>query len=160
MIAPRDLAILDVLQRNSDTSLTELGERVHLSPSACSRRVAQLREAGYIARNVAVLDRAKVGLPTTIFVTVRTQHHSEEWTDRFRRAVSDIPEIVEAYRLTGQVDYILKIVLPRVEDYDRVYKDLIGRIEMTSVSAFISMETVKQAEALPLGSAHVSPPGR
>ena len=150
MISHRDIAILDILQRDSDTPLSEIGERVHLSPSACSRRIAQMRAAGYINRNVAVLDRQKIGLPTTIFVTIGTNTHSEEWTHRFREAVSEIPEIVEAYRMTGQVDYILKIVLPMVEDYDRVYKQLIQRIEMTDVSASISMETVKHVEAMPL----------
>jgi Lrp/AsnC family transcriptional regulator len=150
MITPRDVAILDILQRDSDTSLGALGEKVHLSASACSRRIAQLREAGFIRRNVAVLDRAKVGLPTTLFVTVGSGEHSEEWTNRFRQAVAEIPESVEAHRMTGSVDYILKIVLPNVEDYDRVYKELIRRINMTDVSAFISMETVKSVEALPL----------
>ncbi|MDG5495995.1 MULTISPECIES: Lrp/AsnC family transcriptional regulator [Azospirillaceae] len=150
MINARDIAILDILQRDSDTSLSEMGEKVHLSPSACSRRIAQLREAGFIRRNVALLDRATVGLPTTLFVTVGSGEHSEEWTSRFRQAVAEIPEIVEAHRMTGSVDYILKIVLPNVEDYDRVYKQLIRRIKMTDVSAFISMETVKSVEALPL----------
>lgn len=150
MITPRDVAILDILQRDSDTSLGEVGEKVHLSASACSRRIAQLREAGFIRRNVAVLDRAKVGLPTTLFVTVGSGEHSEAWTTRFRQAVAEIPEIVEAHRMTGSVDYILKIVLPNVEDYDRVYKELIRRINMKDVSAFISMETVKSVEALPL----------
>jgi Lrp/AsnC family transcriptional regulator len=150
MITPRDVAILDILQRDSDTSLNIVGEKVHLSASACSRRIAQLREAGFIRRNVAVLDRTKVGLPTTLFVTVGSGEHSEEWTLRFRQAVAEIPEIVEAHRMTGSVDYILKIVLPNVEDYDRVYKDLIRRINMNDVSAFISMETVKSVEILPL----------
>lgn len=150
MITARDIAIMDILQCDSDISLCDLGERVHLSPSACSRRVAQLREAGYITRNMAVLDRIKVGLATTVFVTVGTRQHSESWTNQFRQAIAAIPEIIEAYRLTGSVDYILKIVLPAVEDYDRVYKELIRRVEMTQVSAFISMETVKQGNALPL----------
>lgn len=150
MITARDVAILDILQSDSDTPLAEIGQRVHLSPSACSRRIAQLRESGYIRRNVAVLDRAAIGLPTTIFVTVGTRQHSEEWTEQFRKALASIPEIVEAYRLTGSVDYILKVVLPAVEDYDQLYKELIRRVEMTEVAAFISMETVKRVEALPL----------
>lgn len=152
MISSRDIAILEVLQCDSDTSLSALGEKVHLSPSACSRRVSQLREAGYISRNVAVINRITVGLPTTIFVTVGTSQHNEEWTTRFHDALAEIPEIVEAHRLTGSVDYILKIVLSAVEDYDRVYKTLIRRIDMAEVSAFISMETVKSSLALPLSA--------
>lgn len=150
MLSPRDAAILDILQRDSDTPLAVLGEQVHLSPSACSRRVSHLREAGYIKRNVAVLDRALVRLPTTIFVTVSARVHSAEWTGRFRIAVGEISEIVEVYRLTGSIDYLLKIVLPSVDDYDRVYRALVERIEMNVVCASIAMETVKNSEALPL----------
>ncbi|WP_062784470.1 Lrp/AsnC family transcriptional regulator [Novosphingobium capsulatum] len=150
MLNSRDLAILDVLQRDSDTPLADVGAKVHLSPSACSRRIAHLREAGYIRRNVAVIDRAKVGLPTTVFVTVSVRTHSAAWTEQFRQAVAGIPEIMEVYRLTGNIDYLLRIVLPSVDDYDRVYKALVSRIEMNVVCASIVMETVKSAESLPL----------
>lgn len=153
-ITARDAAILDILQRDSDISLSDLGEKVHLSPSACSRRVTHLREMGYIGRNVALLNRNKIGLPVTIFVEVVTHGHSEEWTSKFRQAIIDIPEIVEAYRLTGTIDYILKIILPAVEHYDAVYKELIRRVEICHVSAFISMETLKQCDALPLELLH------
>ncbi|MBB5881998.1 Lrp/AsnC family transcriptional regulator [Xanthomonas arboricola] len=150
MLTSRDIAILNIMQLDSDTPLTELGEAVHLSPSACSRRLTQLREAGYIRGNVAVLDRLKLGLPTTIFVMIGTSQHNDEWTAKFHSALTEIPEIVDAYRLTGNVDYILKIVLPAVEDYDRVYKSLIRKVDMTRVSAYISMETVKSSQTLPL----------
>lgn len=152
-LTQRDLAILDILQRDSDTPLAQVGEKVHLSPSACSRRIAQLREAGYIRRHVAVLDRGKVGLPTTVFVTVSARTHSAGWTEQFRHAVAQIPEIVEVFRLTGAIDYLLRIVLPSVDDYDRVYKSLVARIEMNVVCASIVMETVKSAESLPLDRA-------
>ncbi|KGK56557.1 Lrp/AsnC family transcriptional regulator [Xanthomonas arboricola] len=150
MLTSRDLAILNIMQLDSDTPLAELGEAVHLSPSACSRRLTQLRDAGYIKGNVAVLDRLKLGLPTTIFVMIGTSQHTDEWTEKFHAALAEIPEIVDAYRLTGNVDYILKIVLPAVEDYDRVYKTLIRKVDMTRVSAYISMETVKSSQTLPL----------
>lgn len=151
MLTPRDLAILDILQRDSDTPLAEIGAKVHLSPSACSRRIAHLRENGYIRRNVAMIDRARVGLPTTVFVTVSARTHSAGWTEQFRHAVAQIPEIVEVVRLTGSIDYLLRVVLPSVDDYDRVYKALVARIEMNTVHASIVMETVKAAETLPLG---------
>ncbi|MBB3777793.1 Lrp/AsnC family transcriptional regulator [Xanthomonas campestris] len=151
MLTSRDLAILNIMQLDSDTPLIELGEAVHLSPSACSRRLTQLREAGYIRGNVAVLDRLKIGLPTTTtFVMIGTSQHNDEWTAKFHAALTEIPEIVDAYRLTGNVDYILKIVLPAVEDYDRVYKTLIRKVDMTRVSAYISMETVTSSQTLPL----------
>ncbi|WP_225205259.1 Lrp/AsnC family transcriptional regulator [Novosphingobium huizhouense] len=149
MLTQRDLAILDVLQKDSDTSLSKIGEKVHLSPSACSRRIANLRDEGYIRRNVAVLDRDRLGLGTTVFVTVSARIHSAEWTANFRRAVEAIPEIVEVYRLTGSVDYLLKIVLPSVNDYDKVYNAIVARVEMNVVHASIVMEDIKHA-GLPL----------
>lgn len=150
-IASRDIAILNILQQDSDTSLSELGEQVHLSPSACSRRVTHLREQGYIQRNVALIDRLKVGLPTTVFVEIIAHDHSTEWTEQFKEAIHEMPEIVEVHRLTGTVDYIMKLILSAVEDYDRVYKDLIKRVRMSHVSAYISMETLKSSSTLPLG---------
>lgn len=152
MISRRDLEILDILQRDSDTPLSVISEQVHLSPSACSRRIANLRATGYIQRNSAVVDRVMLGLPTTVFVTVGARVHSAEWVDRFRTAVADIPEIVEVYRLTGHMDYLLKIILPSVDDYDRVYKALVAKIDMNLVSASIVMEMVKDAQRLPINS--------
>ncbi len=151
MLDPRDIAILDLLQQDADTPLAAISAHVHLSPSACSRRIAHLREAGYIRRNVVQVDRRRIGLPTTLFVSIRAKQHCEEWTTRFRAAIEAIPEIVEAHRMTGTVDYLLKVVLPSVERYDAVYKQLIAAIEMSEVSAHISMETLKDASALPLG---------
>lgn len=156
MINDRDVAILDVLQKDSNTPLVELGDKVSLSPSACSRRIANLKEEGYIRRNVAVLDREKLGLSTSVFVTVSARVHSAEWNAKFRLAVAEISEIVEVYRLTGNIDYLLKIILPSIEDYDRVYKTLVSRIDMNVVSASIVMEIVKDSESLPLGSVTTS----
>ena len=92
-------------------------------------------------------------MPTTVFALVKTSHHSEDWTEAFRRAISDIPEVVEAHRLTGSYDYLLKIAVPRVEQYDVVYRRLVRRIELFDVSAFISMETLKAGEAVPVNYA-------
>lgn len=150
MLDDRDRRILDLLQRDSSVSVAELADQVALSASACSRRIQRLEEAGYIARRVVVLDRARIGLPTTVFAMIKTAHHTDAWLEDFRRAVSDIGEIVEAHRLTGSYDYLLKIVLPRVEHYDTVYRRLVRRIELFDVSAFISMETMKSGAALPV----------
>ena len=115
--------------------------------------IARLREAGYVARQVAILDRRAMRVPTTVFALLRTTRHAADWLDAFRRAVAEIPEIVEVHRLTGHYDYVLKIVLPNVEHYDQVYKDLVGRVELFDVSAAISMETLKDDTAVPTGFA-------
>lgn len=130
--------------------VAEVAEQVSLSASACSRRIQRLEETGYIQRRIAVLDRERIGVPTTVFALIKTAHHSDDWIENFRRAISDIGEIVEAHRLTGSYDYILKVVLPRVEHYDVVYRRLVKRIELFDVSAFISMEVLKSGQTLPV----------
>lgn len=149
MLDDRDRRLLALLQSDADTPLSALAEAVSLSVSACSRRIARLAEEGYIARRVARLDRHRIGLPTTVYVLLKTGRHDGEWLEKFRRAVTDIPEVVEVHRLTGNVDYIMKVVLPNVEHYDSVYKRLIHRIELFDVSAYISMESVKSDAPLP-----------
>lgn len=149
MLDDRDRRILALLQADAETPVAEIAEKVALSPSACSRRIARLRADGYVTGTMALLDRRKINLPTTIFLLVRTGRHAEDWLDRFHAAVSIIPEIVEVHRLTGNFDYILKLVLPDVEYYDTVYKQLLRRIELYDMSAYISMETVKLSPALP-----------
>ncbi|MEM9392890.1 MAG: Lrp/AsnC family transcriptional regulator [Pseudomonadota bacterium] len=149
MLDDRDCRLLALLQENAETPVMDLAERLALSASACSRRIARLRSAGYITGTMALLDREKLNLPTTVFLLVRTGHHAEKWMESFHKAVADVPEIVEVHRLTGSYDYILKLVLPNVEYYDTVYKRLVRRIDLYDMSAHISMETVKQSSALP-----------
>lgn len=149
MLDDRDRQILALLQENAETHLADIADQLSLSPSACSRRIARLRSEGYILGTIALLDRQKISLPTTIFLLVRTGRHSKDWLDQFHSAVSTIPEIVEVHRLTGNFDYILKLVLPNVEYYDTVYKHLLKRMELYDMSAYISMETVKLARGLP-----------
>ena len=150
MLDDRDRKILDLLQADAGISVSDLAERVSLSVSACSRRIQRLEESGYIARRIVVLDREKMGVPTTVFALIKTAHHSDEWIETFRRAISDIPEIVEAHRLTGNHDYIVKVVLPRVEHYDVVYKQIVRKVELFDVSASISMEILKSGTAVPV----------
>ncbi len=149
----RDRKILDLLQRDSETPLSELAERVNLSASACSRRVQRLKDEGYITRSVAVLDRQLMQVGATIFCLVKTSHHNADWLDRFRSAVGGIGEIVECHRLAGNLDYIIKIVVTDVAHYDAIYKRLVSRIELFDVSAYISMETLKDEMAVPTGYA-------
>ncbi|KQR68946.1 ArsR family transcriptional regulator [Rhizobium sp. Leaf384] len=150
MLDDRDRKLLGLLQENADQSVTVLAERISLSLSACSRRIQRLEEAGYIARRIAVLDRDRIGVPTTVFALIKTTQHSDEWIDSFRRIIRDIPEIVEVHRLTGNYDYILKIVLPRVEHYDVIYKQIVRKTELFDVSASISMEVLKSGAAFPV----------
>jgi len=149
MLDDRDHLLLQLLQEDADRSVADLAERAALSPSACSRRIQRLRDEGYIARRVALLDRRRVNLPTTIFALVKTSRHAGAWLAEFRAALEAIPEIVEVHRLTGNYDYILKIVLPDVEHYDTIYKRLVDRVELFDLSAYISMETVKSQTAVP-----------
>lgn len=130
-------------------AVSVIAERVALSPSACSRRIQKLEADGIIERRVVLVNRAKVNLPTTIFVIIKTSRHAGGWLDEFRAAVTAIPEIVEVHRLTGNFDYVLKIVLPNVEHYDVIYKRLVDRIELFEMSAYISMETLKFQTAVP-----------
>jgi len=149
MLDERDRKILSLLQADAEQPVNDIAAAVALSPSACSRRIARLKEEGFILRTAAELDRRKMGLPTTVFVIVRTGSHAADWLEKFHAAVSAVPEIVEVHRLTGNFDYILKIVLPDVEHYDVVYKQLVSRIELFDMSAYISMETVKSSPGLP-----------
>lgn len=145
----RDRKLLKCLQENADTPLNDLAVSVNLSASACSRRITRLKEEGYIKRTVCVLDRRKMNLGATVYVMIKTAQHSSDFLDRFRAALNDIGEIVEAHRLAGNLDYILKIVVRDIEHYDAIYKQLIGRIDLFDVSAYISMQTLKDDKALP-----------
>jgi Lrp/AsnC family transcriptional regulator len=109
-----------------------------------------LEAEGYIIGRRAALDPRKIGLPTTVFALIKTSRHSDDWVEAFHKAIAHIPEIVEAHRLTGNYDYILKIALPSVEYYDVIYKQIIRQVELFDMSASISMEALKQSGALPV----------
>jgi Lrp/AsnC family transcriptional regulator len=145
-----DKRILVHLQADSSLAVADLAERVGLSASACWRRIQLLEAAGVIAGRVALLDRVAVNVAVTVFVSLRTSSHSKDWLSAFSRAIADIPEIVEVYRMSGQVDYLLKIVVPDIAAYDAVYKRLIGRIDLFDVSSAFAMEQMKCTTALPL----------
>jgi Lrp/AsnC family transcriptional regulator len=153
MLDERDRKILNLMQADAAIAVTDLADAVSLSVSACSRRILRLENEGYLTGRRATLDRMKMGVPTTVFALIKTSKHSDEWLDAFRKAIADIPEIVEAHRLTGVYDYILKIVLPRVEHYDVIYKQIIRQVELFDVSASISMEALKEGGAIPTGYA-------
>ena len=145
-----DRKILSLLQRSVTQSVAELAEQVGLSPSPCWRRIQNLEAAGVIARRVALLDRRRLNLGTVVFVRVKTNDHSRAWLEGFAAAVEAIDEVVEFYRMTGDTDYLLKIVVPDIDGYDAVYKRLIGVPGLADVSASFAMEEIKHTTALPL----------
>ena len=145
-----DLRILALLQENAEHSISEIAEAIHLSQNACWRRIRQLEESGYILKRVALLDAVKLGAGMTVFVMVRAGEHSQEWLERFADAVRKIPEIVEFYRMTGEVDYLIKIRVADIAGYDRVYKQLIRSAPLTDVSGAFAMEELKHTTAIPL----------
>lgn len=144
-----DRKILDVLQQDATLPIATIAERVGLSPAPCWRRIKKLEASGVITRRVALVDRRKVNVPTTVFVAVKVPRHAAEWSEAFRRVVEGFPEIVEAWRLTGEIDYLLRIVVPDIETYDAVYQRLIARLEFSNLSASIAMEEMKFTTAVP-----------
>lgn len=147
---PVDLKILSTLQADADLTIAELAEQVGMSSTPVWKRVRRLEEAGVLIHRVALLDADLLGLKLTGFVLIRTSDHSKAWTERFKRAVATIPEIVEVHRMAGEVDYLLKVVAPDMAGYDRIYNRLIRDVSLTDVSASFSMERIKATTALPL----------
>jgi len=146
----KDTQILSLLQRNAATPLAELAQAVSLSATPCWRRVQKLQQDGVIRKQVVLCDAAKLNVPVTVFVSVRTSQHSDAWMKRFVQGTRDIPEIVEIYRMSGDVDYLLKIVVPDIAGYDAVYKRLIKAVELQDVSSSFAMEVLKSTTELPL----------
>ncbi len=150
MFDAMDLKILAILQEDCTIPVAEIGKQVGLSTTPCWRRIQKLEEAGVIRRRVALLDPRKVNAGTTVFVAISTSTHSEEWLERFHAAIRDLPEVVEFYRMSGQVDYLLRVVVSDIPAYDAFYKKLISRIELSDVSSTFAMEQIKFTTALPL----------
>jgi Lrp/AsnC family transcriptional regulator len=150
MLDKMDFSILAALQADGALSMSSLSERVGLSATPCWKRVKRLEDEGYIEKRVALVNRHKVGLPVTVFVSVRTSHHDQKWLAKFAAAVADLPEVQEFHRMSGEVDYLLKVVTTDIGGYDRFYKKLIRTAELTGVSSAFSMEQIKFTTALPL----------
>lgn len=148
-----DIAILREQQRDSSLSIEELAGRVNLSRNACWRRLKQLDEAGVIKARVALVDAAKLNAGLTVLIRIRAGRHDAEWSARFREAIAAMPEIVGAYRTSGEVDYILRARVPDVAAYDTLYQRLISRVDMVDVAASFVMEEMKETTEIPLGYA-------
>jgi len=145
-----DRRILAILQADADISIADLAERVGLSKNPCWRRVQKLQSSGVIERRVALLDPASLNVGTTVFVKIRTNQHSLEWLQRLSGAVNALPEVTEFYRMAGDMDYLLKVVVPSIEAFDAVYKRLIEKIDIFEVSSYFAMEEIKNSTQLPL----------
>jgi Lrp/AsnC family transcriptional regulator len=145
-----DRRILDLLQKDGALTAAEIAERVGLSKVPCWRRIQRMQEDRVIRQTVALLDAKALNVGTTVFVMMKTANHSAAWFERFQKAVRDIPEITEIYRMSGDVDYLMRIVVPDIEAYDVVYKKLIASIDLLDVSASFALETIKSTTALPL----------
>lgn len=129
--------------------VADVAERAGISASPCWRRIQKLEAEGVIRKRVALLDPEKLNLAVTVFVSVRTNRHDMDWAERFCRAVADIPEVVEFYRMSGEVDYLLRVVVPSIAAYDAVYKRLIKVADLFDVSSSFAMERIKYTTALP-----------
>ena len=144
-----DHEILALLQEDASLTVSEMSDRLGLSRTPVWQRVQKLQEAGIIRKRVALLDQSKLNLGVTAFVRIKTSQHTLAWLEAFSRAVDAIEEVVEFYRMSGETDYLLRIVVPDLAAYDAVYKRLIEAAELSDVSSSFALETIKRTTALP-----------
>lgn len=145
-----DRKLLAILQEDATVPIAVIGERVGLSATPCWKRIKRLEQAGIINRRVAILDREPLGFGVTVIVAIRTTQHSEEWLNRLAEGVSQIPEVLEFYRMSGDIDYLLKVVARDIADYDRIYRKIIKVADLHDVSSSFAMQEIKFTTALPL----------
>ena len=145
-----DKKILSILQVNADIPITELSKKINLSATPCWARINKLYKQGYIKKKVAVVDRLKINLPVIVFVQIRTSQHSMNWSKKFIKAVTEMEEVVEFYRLSGTIDYIFKVLVPSIEKYNEFYKRLTDKIDLSEVTSNFSMEEIKCTSNLSL----------
>ncbi|MBJ7411998.1 MAG: Lrp/AsnC family transcriptional regulator [Phenylobacterium sp.] len=145
-----DRRILRELQKDATIPIAELAQVVGLSQTPCWKRIKRLTDAGIITSRVALLDRSKLDLGLAVFVSVRTNRHDQEWLDAFAGAAASMPEVVEFYRLSGDTDYLLKVLVRDIAAYDAFYKRLIAAVPLSDVSSAFAMEQIKSTTALPV----------
>jgi Lrp/AsnC family transcriptional regulator len=149
----KDRRILELLQTDAMLTAAEIAAEVGLTTTPCWRRIQKLEKEGYIKARVALLDRQKMNVGITVFVSVRTNRHAGDWLERFMKTVDSTPEILEAHRLSGDTDYLLRIVVPNIAEYDRVYQHLIKELDFLDVSSSFSMEEIKFTTTVPVNHA-------
>ncbi|MBN9149072.1 MULTISPECIES: Lrp/AsnC family transcriptional regulator [unclassified Nitrobacter] len=145
-----DRKILTVLQEDASLSVAEIGDRVGLSSTPCWKRIQRLEADGIILRRVALVDQNKIGLGISVFVSVESGDHSDAWLSKFASAVSAMPEVMELYRMAGDVDYMLRVVVADMASYDLFYKKLISAVALKNVTSRFAMEKIKSVTALPV----------
>ncbi len=145
-----DLRILRCLQSDASVSMDELAAKTNLSRNACWRRVKLLEERQVIRGRVALIDPDAVDLGLSVFVIIRTSAHEKDWLGKFEEAVRTLPEIQGAHRMTGDIDYVLRLRVPNVKGYDRFYKRLIAKVPISDISASFVMDDIKETTALPI----------
>lgn len=150
-----DRKILSVVQQDASLSVAEIGQRVGLSSTPCWKRLQRLEADGVITKRVALIDPDKIGLGITVFVSIETGDHSQEWLKRFAETVGAMPEVMEFYRMAGDVDYMLRVVVADMQAYDGFYKRLIATVPLKNVTSRFAMERIKQTTALPIVEARV-----
>lgn len=151
-----DIALLALLQLDSTIPVATLADKVNLSQTACWKRIQKLTADGVIQKRVCLLDSKKLGLGVTVFVAVKTNQHNTQWLEQFTQGVRALPEVVEFYRMSGDIDYLLKVVVSDIQSFDRVYKKIIKTAEIFDVSSSFSMEELKYTTVLPLENVAVS----
>jgi Lrp/AsnC family transcriptional regulator len=147
-----DRKILVHLQDNAAQPVAEIARKVGLSVTPCWRRIQRLEEIGVIRKRVALLDPTRVGVGMSVFVTLRTDQHNADWLESFATMISEMPEVVEFYRMSGEVDYLLRVVVADMAAYDAFYRTLISRVHLTDVSSSFAMEEIKFTTALPIAA--------
>lgn len=145
-----DHAILSILQTDCTRPIAEIAEAIGLGSTACWRRVQKLEEQGIIRQRVAVLDPVRLNVAVTVFAAIRTNQHNAQWLGRFHALIESLPQVVACYRMAGDTDYLLRIVVPDIAGYDSVYKRLIELVGITDISSSFAMEQIKSTTALPL----------
>lgn len=145
-----DLKILGLLQENAAQPVADIARKIGLSVTPCWRRIQRLEESGVIRKRVALLDPQKIGVGMSVFVAVRTDQHNADWLTDFANMVADMPEVVEFYRMSGEVDYLLRVVVADMTAYDMFYRKLIANVQLTDVSSSFAMEEIKYTTALPV----------
>jgi Lrp/AsnC family transcriptional regulator len=145
-----DRKILYLLQTDASLTVKQIATQIPLSVTPCWKRIRRLESDGYIRARVALLDPGKVNADVTVFVAIKTDRHTREWIERFNQAVSGLPEVMEVYRMSGEVDYLLRVVVDSIASYDRFYKTLIDRIELSNVTSSFAMQQMKYTTVLPI----------
>jgi len=146
-----DHRILAVLQDDASLSVAEISQRVGLSSTPCWKRIQRMEADGVILKRVAIVDQDKLGLGVTVFVSVETGDHSDAWLSNFAKIVGAMPEVMEFYRMAGDVDYMLRVVVADIQGYDAFYKRLIAAVPLKNVTSRFAMEKIKSTTALPIG---------